>query len=340
LAVSWKAQLKGDSLTWLLESDNPGVRYLALRDLQDLPQNDPELLAAQKDAHAHGPIATVLANMQPDGYWAEPGPGYLPKYTSTVWSLVLLAQLGASIYCDERIARACAYILNESLTKQGQFTANGASSGTADCLQGNLCWALTELGCEGARLDAAYEWMARSVTGEGIAPMNERDAPIRYYATGKCGPNFACGSNDKQPCAWGAAKVMLAFARLPKERHTPQIERAIQQGVDFLFSVNPVTASYPSPYAAKPSGNWWKFGFPVFYVTDLLQVAEALVALGCGNDPRLAEALQLIQNKQDAQGRWLLEYDYTGKTWGDFGNKKEPNPWVTLRALKVLKAAQ
>ncbi len=337
--MSWQAQLKGDSLTWLLESDNPGVRYLALRDLQDLPPNDSELLAAQKDAHAHGPIAAVLANMNPKGYWVEPGPGYNPKYTSTVWSLVLLAQLGASARYDDRIVRACAYFLDQALAEHGQFTTNGAPSGTADCLQGNMCWALTQLGCDDPRLERAYDWMARSVTGEGIAPMTERNAPIRYYA-GKCGPNFACGANDKQPCAWGAAKVMLAFSVLAKERHTPQIERAIQQGVDFLFSVNPATASYPSPYAAKPSGNWWKFGFPVFYVTDLLQVVEALVALGYGNDPRLADALQLIQNKQDAQGRWLLEYDYSGKTWGDFGKKKEPNPWVTLRALKVLKTAQ
>jgi hypothetical protein len=33
-----------------------------------------------------------------------------------------------------------------------------------------------------------------------------------------------------------------------------------------------------------------------------------------------------------------MEFDYTGKTWLDFGRKKEPNKWVTLRALKVLKA--
>jgi hypothetical protein len=32
-----------------------------------------------------------------------------------------------------------------------------------------------------------------------------------------------------------------------------------------------------------------------------------------------------------------MEYDYTGKTWVDFGPKKQPNKWVTLRALRVLK---
>ena len=332
---------KGDqdpTQEWLLEPEDPGVRYLALRDLVGLPADDPELAAARKAAHTQGPIAAILDNMHPDGYWVEPGPGYYPKYTSTVWSLNLLAQLGASIDCDERISRACAYVLQEGLTDLGQFTVSGAPSGTADCLQGNLCQALVGLGCADPRLERAYDWMACSVTGEGIAPMGDRNAPVRYYA-GKCGPNFACGSNDKKPCAWGAAKVMLALARWPKERRTPQIERATQKCVDFFFSVDPATAAYPSGYAAKPSGNWWKFGFPVFYVTDLLQIVEALTGLGQGGDPRLANALQLVREKQDTQGRWQMEYDYTGKTWVDFGPKKQPNKWVTLRALKVLKEA-
>ena len=96
--------------------------------------------------------------------------------------------------------------------------------------------------------------------------------------------------------------------------------------------------TYPSGITGKPSGNWWKFGFPVFYVTDLLQVVEALAALGYAGDPRLARTVALIRGKQDAQGRWALEYDYTGKTWVDFGPKRQPNKWVTLRALRALKA--
>lgn len=82
-----------------------------------------------------------------------------------------------------------------------------------------------------------------------------------------------------------------------------------------------------------------KFSFPVFYVTDLLQLVEALVGLGHGNDQRLAKAVKMIKEKRDARGRWPLEYDYKGKTWVDFGVKKHPNKWVTLRALRVLKSS-
>ncbi len=334
--MSWKNQLRNDSLPWLLESENPGVRYLAMRDLLDLSPEDSKLKSSRKSAHEAGPIAAILSNMEKDGHWVRPGPGYNPKYRSTVWSLILLAQLGATVKEDKRIELACNYLLDH-LAEGGQFTTttSGAPSGTVDCLQGNLLWSLMELGHDDPRMDKAYEWMARTVTSEGIEPMENKDAPVRYYAY-KIGPTFACGINNKLPCAWGGVKVMLAFSKLPANKQTPLIKRAIKQGVDFFFSIDPGTAKYPTRTGDKPSRNWWKFGFPVFYITDLLQLAEAMVGLGYGNDKRLANTLDIIREKQNEHGQWLMEFDYPGKTWLDFGEKKQPNEWVTLRALRVL----
>ena len=169
--MSWKNQLRGDSPAWLLKSENPGVRYLAMRDLLDLSPDDKKLKSARKSAHKEGPIAEVLSHMEKEGYWVRPGPGYTAKYRSTVWALILLAQLGADVHEDKRIAQACNYMLDH-MCEGGQFTTttSGAPSGTIDCLQGNLLWSLRELGCDDSRMDKAYEWMARTVTGEGIAP--------------------------------------------------------------------------------------------------------------------------------------------------------------------------
>lgn len=337
--MGWQDQLNGDALSWLLDPESPGVRYLALRDLLDLPPEDAELRAVKRAAHQQGPVGEILSEMDPEGYWVEPGPGCNPKYRSSVWSIILLAQLGASVEEDERITRACEYLMKRTLTSMGQFSTSGAPSGTADCLQGNLCWALLELGVETSKLKKAFEWMARSVTGEGVAPQDNKQAELRFYA-GKCGPTFACGSNNRMPCAWGGVKVMLAFGQWHRERRSDLIEQAITQGADFLLGADPALATYPCGYSDKPSSNWWKFGFPVFYVTDLLQNVEALVRLGYAHDPRLANALGLIRDKLDSAGRWSLDYDYTGKTWGDFGKKRQPNKRITLRALRVLKLAE
>ncbi len=335
--MDWNGKLNDDPLSWLLESQDPGVRYLALRDLLGKPADNPELVQARREAHLHGPIAAVLDKMQPEGYWVRPGPGYTAKYRSTGWAVVLLAQLGAQADQDERIARGCAYLLDQALAPTGQFTIHGTPSSTVDCLQGNLCWALLEMGYADPRLNQAYEWMARTVTGEGMAPRTDKQAELRYYAY-KCGPRFACGPNYAQPCAWGAAKVMLAFGKLDEKQRTPVINNAISEGIDFFFSTDPANADWPTRLGDKPSRNWWKFGFPVYYITDLLQVVEALAVLGYAHDPRLHNAVELIWNKQDERGRWKLDYDYQGKTWGEYGVKKEANKWVTLRALRVLKA--
>jgi len=339
--MSWKSQLRSDSLPWLLESENPGVRYLAYRDLFDLSPDDKKLKTARKLAHKEGPIAHVLSKMDEEGYWQKPGTGYGPKYKSTVWALILLAQLGASVKEDKRIRLACQYYLDHALSPGGQISAmtNNSPSGTADCIQGNMLWSLMALGYNDPRMDSAYEWMARTVTGEGVAPLKDKHAEVRYFA-GKCGPTFACGANNKLPCAWGGVKVLLALSQLPAEKRSELMERAIRHGVEFFFSVDPSTADYPTGYAEKPSGNWWKFGFPVFYVADILQIAEALVGLGYAKDARLANTLELIRSKQDEAGRWLLEYNYDGKTWLRFGKMKEPNEWVTLRALRVLKMSE
>jgi hypothetical protein len=333
--MSWKDQLKGDPIPWLLEPSDPDVRHLALRDLLHLPAHSPELLDAKKQALMAGPIARILNKMEPEGYWVNPGAGYSPKFRSNVWMLLLLAQLGARMDMDERIARAVQYYLDNAVHPDGQISHDHLPSGTFDCLQGNMCFALLSLDCRDAKLDAAVDWMARTVTGDDMAPQNDKNARYHWH-NHQCGPLFACSANGQKSCAWGAVKIMQAFGVLPSKKRTARIEAAIQAGVDFLFSVDLMKASWPTRSGTQPNPFWWKFGFPVFYYTDLLQAAEALVWLGYSKDKRLADTLEFIRDKQDDQGRWRQEQDYDSRTWLRFGRKNEPNKWVTLRALKVL----
>ncbi len=335
MAVS--IQTLNESASRLIHSEDPSIRYLALRQLSDAADDDPNLQIVRQQAHQSGPISRILDHMHPDGYWEVPGAGYNPKYRSGVWSLILLAQLGAQVSEDQRLQRACSYMLDHALAAGGQFSVNGAPSGTIPCLQGNLLWSIMEMGYQDPRLQGAIEWMARSVTGDGIAPVEDKNAPVRYYAY-HCGPDFACGPNLKAPCAWGGVKILLALGKIPTSQRTPLIRQAIHRGIEFCLGIDPAAAEYPHGEAPRPSPNWWKFGFPVFYITDLLQLVDALARLGAGSDPRLSHAIQLILDKADPNGQWALEYDYQGKTWGSYGSKKSPNPYVTLRALSALRA--
>ncbi len=216
---------------------------------------------------------------------------------------------------------------------------NGKHSGMIQCLEGNLCTALLDLGwpLTDVRFGEALDWLARSITGEGIAPSKERDAPVRYLRSGNSGPGFSCSANDHLPCAWGAVKAMLALSKVPENARTPSMQAAVKVGADFLLGNDPAVADYPMGYSEKPSRSWFRFGYPVGYVTDVLQNLETLTALGYGGDPRLSPTVDLIFGKRDAQGRWKMEYPYNGKTWVDVEEKGQPSKWVSFRALNVLK---
>lgn len=338
--MNWDTVLNDDPLPWLLEDDsvNPGVRYFALQDLAGMPADSAEVVAAQEAVMTVGPVPAILAQQHPDGYWIKPG--YLPKYNGTMWSIMFLAQLGAT-GDDPRIRRACEHLFDYAVAEHGGLSADGRNSGLIHCLQGNLCAALIDFGyLDDERLRGALNWLARSFTGEGIAPNTEKQAPVHYLRSGNSGPGFECSANNHLPCAWGAVKAVLALSKVPAAQRTPVMERAIETGVEFLLSRDPAVADYPMGYATKPNRSWFKFGYPIGYVTDVLQNLEVLAALGYGPDPRLANGLDLLLSKQDEQGRWPLEYTYNGKTWVDVEEKGKPSKWVTLRALRVLKQAQ
>jgi hypothetical protein len=333
----WKDRLNGDPVPWLLSDDDPAVRAAALRLLEDRPPGDADVRRAGEAAMQAGPIAAILDAQHPDGYWVKPGPGYGPKYTGTVWQVIFLDQMGAD-GTDPRIRHACEYLLSHTQTESGGFgisavghSSSPPSSHVVHCLNGNLLRALASFGwIDDERVQRAIDWQARAITGEG---------DFRYYRSGTCGPGFRCAANEKLPCAWGAVKALRGLARIPVERRSPHVAEALRQGAGFLLAHDVATADYPVAWGnPKPSGSWFKLGFPSGYVTDLLQLLELLCELGYAGDPRLGPAVDWLLSRQDGEGHWRNQYAYNGKTWADIEQQGDPSRWVTLRACTVLKA--
>ena len=326
----WRNALNDDPTPWLLEPDpdNSGVRYFALRDLLGRPEDDLKVQAARAAIMTTGPVPAILDAQYPDGYWVKPGGGYSPKYRSTVWQIIFLAELGADP-ADERVQRGCEYVLSHSIAANGAFSAlqKPVPSGSIPCLNGNLLYALQRLGyADDTRVQVALDWLVQAITGEG---------GFRYLKSGTSGPRFACSANLGQSCGWGANKAMKALIAVSPQRRMPAMQRALEVGAEFLFSRDPAVADYP--YTQRVSSTWLKFGFPLTYWSDVLETTAVLVELGYGDDSRLTNGLQLILSKQDAQGRWKLENSLHGKMWADIEEKRKPSKWVTLRALRVLR---
>jgi hypothetical protein len=326
--VNWLAALRRDPLPWLLSTDDPPVRHMAMRWLLDEPAGSPKERRALGAAMRADPIAATLEAQHPEGYWVEPGPGYGPKYTGTVWSLMFLDQLGADPR-DRQIQRACSYVLEHTQAPNGGFGWTASNGAVVHCLNGNILRALIGFGwIDDDRVRAAIDWQARSITGEGLDD---------WYRGATSGPGFRCGINGGLPCAWGAIKALLALSRIPPRRRTRRVRAAITAGTDYLLSRDPAVADYPTDTRVSP--NWFKLGFPSGYVADVLQDLEVLAELGHAKDPRLGNAIDLLVSKQDERGRWKNEFAYERTTWVPFERTRSPSKWVTLRACRVLRAA-
>ena len=177
------------------------------------------------------------------------------------------------------------------------------------------------------RVGRAIAWEAAAITGVGSTTWSAHTP----------GPGFRCGSNDGEPCAWGAAKALLALARIPLERRSSAVQEAVDASVEFLLSRDPAVADYPMGFGnTAPSSSWFRLGFPSGYVADVLQVLEALVEAGAGGDQRLGHAVDWLLEQQDEQGRWANRHAYAGKMVVEIDRPGAPSPWVTLRACRVL----
>ena len=313
--IGWDDFLISDPVDWLLEEDNPSVRYLTLRTLLDRPEDDPQVTKARRAIMQSGPVPVILAAQHEDGYWVKPGAGYSPKYRSTVWQIIFLADLQAD-GADPRVAKGCEYLLNNSRAKNGAFSAYQGlvPSGAIDCLNGNLIYALERLGWgQDERVRLALQRLSESVLTHG----------------------FECVGNAKLPCAWGAVKALRALAAAPRDERSQEVSAAIGKAAEFLLSRNLAVADYPC--AVKVSANWTKFGFPLGYQSNVLETLQALAEAGRGADPQLSHALKLTVAKQDSLARWRMEVSLNGKMWADIEAKGKPSKWVTLQAIQLIK---
>jgi hypothetical protein len=87
----------------------------------------------------------------------------------------------------------------------------------------------------------------------------------------------------------------------------------------------------------KGNAAWSRFAFPTWWHYDVLRGLEYLRSAGVAPDERVAEAIELVASKSDAEGRWPLETRYPGVMPIELGDSEgRPSRWNTLRALRVL----
>jgi hypothetical protein len=140
----------------------------------------------------------------------------------------------------------------------------------------------------------------------------------------------------RHTCHMGAVKTLKALAEIPPPQRSAEVRRTLEQGSEFMLKHHIFKRSHDLARASKPS--WKRFGFPLMYQTDVLEILGIVAGLG-RLDERAREALELVASKRGADGRWNLQESFNGRFVVDIETKGEPSRWVTLRALRVLNDA-
>jgi hypothetical protein len=88
----------------------------------------------------------------------------------------------------------------------------------------------------------------------------------------------------------------------------------------------------------KGGAAWTRFAFPTWWHYDVLRGLDYLRSAGVTPDQRVAEAIEWVASKRDADGRWPLDVQYPGVMPVDLDEGEgRPSRWNTLRALRVLR---
>lgn len=299
--------MAADLLPWLLQEDNPPVRFFTLRDLLDRPMSDPDVEQARAAIMEHHPVRSILAHLSTPGYWERIDDEHVRRHI--IWVL-LLSELGA-VPDHPLVRRACEFSLETMQSSDGSFPSrHPVYGGVRPCGQGLVTEALLRLTSKpDLRLENAVEFAA------SIA--------------------YECMYNGGLPCAWGVIKLLRALAAVPTCQRSSAVLTAIQRGMEFLSKYDLAQADFPHVEAISPE--WFRFGFPRGYQSDVLETLETLARLGCPPHPRFEAAVDLVLGKRREDGYWYSEFVSPIAAGLSVDLEGAPSKWITLRAFCVLK---
>jgi hypothetical protein len=149
----WEA-LRGDSLDWLLDPERPNLYWRALVELVGRPPDSPAVRRARGGANAAEPVASLLAELHPDGEWATDVPTW-SSYDGPGWRLIAAVQWGADPE-DPRLHAASERLLETAPGEGGLERAEGG--GPDPLLTARALEAMVALGW--GRHSRVQEWLA------------------------------------------------------------------------------------------------------------------------------------------------------------------------------------
>lgn len=328
--------MKAEALPWLLEKSNPAVRMFTLTDVMGRPADDKEVRAAGESTLSYRPVVEMKKAQGRRGYWPPDDSCYNPKFTSTVWPLMLLGEMGAprTPWIESAVER----FMTQHQMENGAFCCGtmGGKDGIVEepCLTGNMLRTFLVFGYgDDRRVKKALDWL-----------------PELQFEDGGWNCDYP-QQNPSHSSFMSTIEPLWAYSEIPKQKWTKKMKSSIERASEFLLAHRiykshrdwrPVEIHDMSRYY---DGNLiTMFHFPMYYYYDALHALRVLTKLGYEDDERISDAMHLMLSKKNPDGKWILEGDWARERKKDKTRKAlvpieqlmEPSKWITLNCYRVL----
>lgn len=258
-------------------------------------------------------IAQLLAEQRPDGQW---GDGVAtPFWWSNLYTLVWLRDL--EIDPASAPARTAIDRVRQHVTWGAEFGHSPFFEGEVEpCINGRVL----ALGAYfSVRSDALVDRLLREQLADGGWNCEAERGSVRSsFHTTIC-----------------VLEGLLAFGQAFGA--SPAIADARHRGEEYLLERR-LLRRLSTGEIIDPT--WTQFAFPPLWHYDVLRALDYLRSAGIHGDPRMDEAIAAVVARRQPDGRWLLDIRHRNTLHTEIaGEVGESNPWITLRAQRVLAEA-
>ena len=247
---------------------------------------------------------------------------YAPNFRSTLWTLLLLADLRAP--SDLPQAKASLRLISEHFyaPEHGVFRLPGMSHFPIPCLNGNMIHLHQYFEMpDPERVEKTIDFFAATQRFDDGDFKTPKSYP--YCANTSC--------YGKHTCYRGVTKLLKGISFIPKSQRSRAAQQMIANCIEFVLLHEVCFSSHKKDKFLH--GDIDKLTFPNFYKSDFLEILW-LLAREDVHDERMDRALRLLRSKQKDDGTWQLEK--AQNIIGSTGQAGCANAFITERANEVL----
>jgi hypothetical protein len=296
-------------LEWLLDSD-PAICWQAMRDLTNTPAD--EVAAERARVAREGWGAQLLAAQDPDGRWS--GGTFFPRWVSTSDTLHLLYLFGPDPASDE-VRRAIAPV-HEAARWDYDPNFKFFDGEVEPCINGRT-----------VAIGAYFGQDVRGIVDRLLTEQMDDGGWNCEQENGSTRGSFDTTLN--------VLEGLLEYER--SAGANGDVAAARVRGEEYLLERRLLRRLSDGEI---PQKRWLDLGFPNAWFYDVARVLDYMRMARPAPDERMTEALDILESKRDADGRWPLDHAYHDTLLVDFGEAEgQPSRWITLRAMRVLRWA-